>query len=136
MKTRTKISATFLIMVSTSLLIGWNANNTATHDPTPNDIIVTVKYKAQPDKGAHAITALSQLIEKVRQEPHFISIKLHVDPNDETNILLYEEWDDASYYKSDHMNTAHLQDFIANSRNFLAGPPELSFWKTERIFKP
>ena len=46
-----------------------------------------------------------------------------------SNILLYEEWSDEVYYKGDHMNTTHLQKFIGDSRNFLAGPPEISFWK-------
>ena len=44
-----------------------------------------------------------------------------------TNILLYEEWGDESYYNSEHMNTVHLKEFIANSRNFLAGPQKFLF---------
>ena len=135
MKTVTKASAILLLFLSTSLLVGWNLSHTPADNIISNDIIVTVKYKAQPDKGGDAVSGLTQLIEKVRQEPHFISIRLHVDPNDPTNILLYEAWDDADYYGSEHMNTPHLQEFIANSRNFLAGPPEIALWKMEREFK-
>jgi quinol monooxygenase YgiN len=91
-------------------------------------LVVLVKYKAQPGKAAHAIAALKSLIQKVAQEPHYISIKLVVDPSDETNILLCEEWSSEAYYKTDHMNTAHLQQFMGEARAFLAGPPDISFW--------
>ncbi len=94
-----------------------------------NNLTVLVKYKSQPEKQAEVLTALNALILEVKKEPHFVYIKMFVDPADKTNILLYEEWSDEVYYKGDHMNTTHLQKFIGDSRNFLAGPPEISFWK-------
>ena len=93
-----------------------------------NNLTVLVKYKSQPEKQAEVLTALNALILEVKKEPHFVNIKMFVDPADKTNILLYEEWSDEVYYKGDHMNTTHLQKFIGDSRNFLAGPPEISFW--------
>ena len=94
-----------------------------------NNITVLVKYKTQPDKQKDALSALNALILEVKKELHFVNIKLLVDPADKTNILLYEEWSDEAYYKGEHMNTEHLQKFIGDSRNFLAGPPEITFWK-------
>ena len=93
-----------------------------------NNLTVLVKYKSQPEKQAEVLTALNALILEVKKEPHFVNIKMFVDQEDKTNILLYEEWSDEVYYKGDHMNTTHLQKFIGDSRNFLAGPPEISFW--------
>lgn len=94
-----------------------------------NNITVLVKYKTQPDKQKDALSALNALILEVKKELHFVNIKLLVDPADKTNILLYEEWSDEAYYKGEHMNTEHLQKFIGDSRNFLAGPPEITFWE-------
>ena len=94
-----------------------------------NNLTVLVKYKSQPEKQAEVLAALNTLILEVKKEPNFVNIKMFVDPADKTNILLYEEWSDEEYYKGDHMNTTHLQKFIGDSRNFLAGPPEISFWK-------
>lgn len=94
-----------------------------------NNLTVLVKYKSQPEKQAEVLAALNALILEVKKEPNFVNIKMFVDQEDKTNILLYEEWSDEVYYKGDHMNTTHLQKFIGNSRNFLAGPPEISFWK-------
>ncbi len=97
--------------------------------------IVLLKFKAQAGKGKQAVAELTKLIEQVQGEPHFVSIKLHVDPNDNTNILLYEEWEDANYYNGAHMNTPYMKAFQANSVNFLGGPPEITFWKVENTFE-
>ena len=87
---------------------------------TKEHVVVLVKYKTQPSKEKDAINSLTELINKVKKEPHFVKIKLHVDSKDKTNILLYEEWDDETYYNSSHMTTDHLQKFIGDSRNFLS----------------
>ncbi|MGI9547361.1 MAG: putative quinol monooxygenase [Flavobacteriaceae bacterium] len=124
-----------ILLFSTFVLIGCDFSDKHLDNSATNNTIVLVKYKVQPDKGGEAVSELTKLIEKVKQEPHFVNIKLHIDLKDNTNILLYEEWEDLVYYNTEHMNTAHLQEFIANSRNFLAGPPEISLWNVERIFK-
>lgn len=100
-----------------------------------NNIVVIVKYKAQQNKSLDAITGLKTLIEKVKNEDHFVNLRIHVDQNDNSNILLYEEWDDELYYKNQHMKTEHLLKFIADSQKFLAGPPEITFWKVKAIYK-
>ena len=94
-----------------------------------NNLTVLVKYKSQPEKQDEALSALNALILEVKKEPHFVNIKMLVDPADRTNILLCEEWSDEAYYKGAHMNTAHLQKFIGESREILAGPPEITFWE-------
>lgn len=101
----------------------------------PENLVVLVKYKTLSNKSVDAVTSLKKLIEKVKKEDHFISIKLHVDQSDNSNILLYEVWDDEMYYKNQHMKTDHLKNFIVESQSFLAGPPETSFWKINAIYK-
>lgn len=99
------------------------------------NVIVLVKYKTQPNKSIDAITALKELIEEFKKEDHFVSIKLHVDQNDNSNIMLYEEWEDELYYKNEHMETEHLQDFMTESREFLTGQPEISYWKLNAVYE-
>ena len=103
-------------------------------DPT-NNIIVIVKYKTQPNKSVDAVTGIKKLIEEVRHEDHFVNLRLHADQKDNSNILLYEEWDDELYYKNQHMKTKHLQEFIVESQAFLAGPPEITFWKINAVYE-
>lgn len=130
MKTKNQLPKFALIIIACILIACGKENHPS------SDIVVLVKYKAQPSKEADAVAELTKLIEQVKQEPHYVSIRLHVDTNDKTNILLYEKWNDESYYNSEHMETAHLQKFIKDSRNFLAGPPEISFWQMEKEFNP
>ena len=95
------------------------------------NLVVLVKYKTQPGKDSLALSSLKSLIAKVKKEPHYVNIIIHVDPMDKSNILLYEQWADEAYYKGEHMKTAHLQQFMIDARSFLGGPPEITVWKIE-----
>ena len=122
-----KIFLSFLVL--TVFLFSYAQDKSESFAKENNNLTVLVKYKTQPDKQDAALSSLNALILEVKKEPHFVNIKMLVDPADKTNILLYEEWSDASYYKGDHMNTAHLQKFMGEARSFLAGPPDITFWK-------
>ncbi|TXE07412.1 hypothetical protein ES711_11640 [Gelidibacter salicanalis] len=135
MKARFVLSVKLMLLSSVVLLMGCNANTKPTDSGNEDHMVVLVSYKSQPNKEAQTYNELTKLVERVKNEPHFISIRLHVNAKDSANILLYEEWDDANYYQTEHMQTDHLQQFIADSRNFLNGPPEISFWKLEKNFK-
>ena len=97
-------------------------------------MVVLVKYKALPGKSEEAIAGLTTLIEKVLEEPYFVSIRMHVDPKDQDNIFLYEEWKNGDYYNGEHRITAHLMEFKQKSSEFLAGPPEITQWETVKVF--
>ena len=91
---------TLFLATTTLFLIGWFPSSVGSETITKSNAIVLIKFKAQPEKGAQTVSELTKLLEQVRKEPNFVSIKMHVDPNDDTNVLLYEEWEDASY--ADH----------------------------------
>lgn len=116
------LSLVFALIVPGIILNAQNEKN----------LIVLVKYKTQPGKETQALTTLNALIDLVEKEPNYVKIVVHVDPSDKTNVLLYEEWSDEGYYKGDHMQTPHLQKFIKDSPVFLAGPPEISFWRIQK----
>ncbi len=135
MKTIKSLVAILVLATSTLVLVGWYPSEMKSDIEDEQNIIVVLKFKAQPDQSVLAVSEFNTLLEKVKEEPNFVSIKLHVDPADNTNILLYEEWEDVSYYNNEHMNTSHLQEFMANSENFLTGPPEITFWEVKNVFK-
>jgi quinol monooxygenase YgiN len=121
---------TFIYFVLLSaLIISCKEQNIMLENSDYNNLYVMVKYKPKPEKQNEALSELNSLILEVKKEPNFVNIKVLVDPEDKTNILLFEEWSDEAYYKGEHMKTPHLQKFIGDSRNFLAGPPDISFWK-------
>src|SRR5690606_17231182 len=97
-------------------------------------VYVLITYRAQPNKSVDAVNALRRLLEDVKKEDHFVSIDLHVDQANNANIMLFERWNDEGYYRNQHMQTRHMKDFIVNSREFLAGPPTISYWKLHESF--
>ena len=99
------------------------------YSQTNDNVIVLVKYKTQPGKDSTALVELKTLIDIVKKEPYYVNIIVHVDLNDKSNILLYEQWSNEAYYNGDHLKTKHLKQFMINSRAFLAGPPEITFWR-------
>lgn len=124
-----------ILSVLTVILISCQNNQQGTLDvENSQNLIVLVKYKTLPSMSEDAIAGLTKLIEAVKKEPDFVNITLHIDPKDDSNILLYEEWSNEAYYNGDHMNTNHLQSFMEDSRAYLAGPPEISQWRIEKTF--
>ena len=130
-----KLVGILILVVSTQFLIGCDHYENNSDTESNENTIVVLNFKAQTGKGEAAVSGLKDLFAKVKDEPNFVSIKLHVDPNDDTNIMLYEEWEDLTYYQTEHMNTAHLKEFMVNSSDFLTGPPEVTFWKLENVYK-
>jgi quinol monooxygenase YgiN len=131
---RLTLTTILLTAAITFLFTGCEKEKTASFDDGKNDLFVLVKYKTQPGKHEEALTALNTLILEVKKEPNFVNIKMFVDPADQTNILLYEQWTDEAYYKGEHMNTPHLQKFMGDAREFLAGPPDISSWKLSQNY--
>ena len=101
---------------------------TSGYSQTNKNIIVLVKYKTQPGKDSLGLIGLKKLVQQVKKEPNYIEITIHIDPVDKSNILSYEKWSNEDYYKGEHLKTSHLQQFMTDSRSFLAGPPEITFW--------
>jgi len=100
-------------------------------------ITVLVAYRAQSGLADVAVGELTDLIATVvLTEPHCRGIRLYQDPADPTRILLYEQWTDQAVYLGTHMQTPHLTSFIERARGFLAGPPEISFWKLQAENRP
>ena len=135
MKVYNRLTSFSVFIVLALVLIGWESSDYRSNRNSEKTITVLLKFKAQPEKGERAVSEFVKLLDKVKKEPHFVAIKLHVDPEDNTNILLYETWGDQAYYTTEHMNTTHLQAFMEESKNFLTGPPDVSFWKVENVFK-
>ena len=115
-------------LIFSLLFILAGSNFTSAFGQANKNLIVLVKYKTQPGKDSLALVGLNNLIAKVKKEPYYVNILVHIDPVDKSNILLYEEWSNENYYKGEHLKTEHLQKFMVESRAFLAGPPEITFW--------
>lgn len=56
-------------------------------------------------------------------------IWLHKDTATPEKFLLMEHWTSEEAYAGPHMRTPHLTAFVGRAFEFLAGPPEITFWR-------
>ena len=94
----------------------------------PN-IVVMVRYIAQPGKASDAMTSVRDLVAIVlASEPACSGIEILQDLDQPELITLIERWPDRSTFLGPHMQQPHIQSFIQSAGTFLAGPPDISFY--------
>lgn len=95
-----------------------------------NDISVMVSYRVLPGHVPAALGAISSLVSTVlATEPSCKGIEILQDASDQTRITLLERWPSQQEFLGPHMQQPHIQGFIREAGAFLAGPPEISFWR-------
>lgn len=95
-------------------------------------VTVLVRYRLLPDRIDQAMQDIMQLTSTVvAEESDCLGIEVLQDVDDPTLVTLVERWTSREIYEGPHMQTEHLQSFIARARDNFAGPPEISFWNTE-----
>ncbi len=91
---------------------------------------VVITYRALPGKADVARDALAALIETVvAEEPACRGIQLFQGNGDPHLLLLTEQWDSEAAYSGPHLLTPHILAFRERAAGFLAGPPEITYWK-------
>ena len=92
-------------------------------------IIVVVKYRVQPGQEELAMGELRALVATVLSlEPDCQGITILQHSTELTAIMLIEQWTDQATFLGPHMQQPHIQGFIQRAGDFLAGPPDISFW--------
>ena len=94
------------------------------------DVTVAIRYEARPGKADTAVRELTNLINTVvKEEPACRGIWLHQDTGTPEKLLLVEHWTSQEAYTGPHMQTPHITAFVRRAFEFLAGPPEITFWR-------
>ena len=95
-----------------------------------NDIAVMVSYRVLPGYAPAALSAIASLVSTVlATEPTCKGIEILQDASDQTRVTLLERWPSQQEFLGPHMQQPHIQGFIRDASAFLAGPPEISFWR-------
>ena len=99
-------------------------------NPHGTGVTVVIAYQAQAGHSEAARNELTTLITKVvTAEPDCRGIRLLQDTTASDRLLLIEEWASEAAFTGPHMTTPHLQAFMQRAPGFLAGPPEIRFWR-------
>ena len=95
-----------------------------------NDTTVLVSYRLRPDQVPAALSAIASLVSTVlTNEPSCRGIEILQDDSDETRVTLLERWTSREEFLGPHMQQPHIKAFMSEAGSFLAGPPEISFWR-------
>lgn len=87
------------------------------------------QHRLLPDRIDQAKRDIIQLTRTVMaKEPDCLGIEVLQDVDNPTRITLVERWASREAYEGPHMQTEHLQSFIARAKDNLAGPPDISYW--------
>jgi quinol monooxygenase YgiN len=93
-------------------------------------VVVVITYQTLPGKSGEARRELASLIaEVVAREPDCLAIRMHQDSDDETRLMLYEEWTSREAFAGPHMQTPHITRFINRAPAFFAGAPATVYWQ-------
>ncbi|MDY0023032.1 putative quinol monooxygenase [Arenimonas caeni] len=92
--------------------------------------LVLVAYRAQPGQVETARSEITALVQAVlAAEPECGGIQIVQDTADPSLFTLLERWPSAEVFLGPHMQQPHIQAFIRKAGAFLAGPPDISFWR-------
>lgn len=99
-----------------------------------NATTVLIRYQALPDQAATARAEIAALVATVlASEPDCGGITMLQDAADPSRFTLIERWPSREVFLGQHMQQPHIQAFIQAAGDFLAGPPEISFWSPVHV---
>lgn len=91
---------------------------------------VIIRYQALPGCEAMALRELTDLVSVVRAaEPDCTGITIVESVDEPGRIVLLETWTSREAYAGPHLQTPHIQAFKARAGSFMAGPPEITYWR-------
>lgn len=92
--------------------------------------VAIVRYSAIADQVDTALQEIAALVATVRSaEPECSGITMIQNTSDPTQMTLMEHWPSEELFLGPHMQQPHIQAFIQAASAFLAGPPDISFWR-------
>ena len=82
-------------------------------------LTIVAHITAEPDAVEPIRAALETLIAPTRAEAGCLQYDLHQDDQDPRHFLFFENWESRELWQ-DHMNSPHLQAFVAATEGQLA----------------
>jgi quinol monooxygenase YgiN len=95
-------------------------------------VALTVSLRLQPGAQPEALRLLRPVLDAMRHEPSFINCVLHRDPEDPTQLMLYETWADLDDLRTVQMRRPYRTAYEARLPALLAAPREARLWQPLR----
>ena len=94
-------------------------------------IVMHAELPVDPDSHEEAVSLVTELAERSRQEPGVIEYRAATDIEDGTTIRVLERYEDEDALE-DHMASDHFGAFQSSVTGVLAGAPSLRRFDVER----
>ncbi|MEM9508199.1 MAG: putative quinol monooxygenase [Cyanobacteria bacterium P01_E01_bin.35] len=99
-------------------------------------VILLVQLQAKADQVEQLKKETLSVIPQVLKEWACVSIKLHQNPDDLTQLMLYETWADRDFLLSDeHKNSPYMTAYFQNIESLLAEPAQWTIWESIGVQK-
>lgn len=93
-------------------------------------VILLVQLKAKANKVDRLKQETLAVMPHVLKEWACVSLKLHENADDPTQLMLYETWADKDFLLSDeHKKSPYLTTYFQNIEPLLAEPMQMTIWK-------
>ncbi|MBW6421373.1 antibiotic biosynthesis monooxygenase [Rhizobium sp. XQZ8] len=91
-----------------------------------------IRFHIRAEQRSRFMTLLNGILDAMRHEPMFHNAMLHVDPQDENQMMLYETWEDHDDVLNVQINRPYRETWHAALPDLLAKEREISIWHPVR----
>jgi len=116
-----------IILTVLFFLMSTGCDNTVCKDVDKQITLIAI-IKAKAGKEEAVKRELTNLLAPTRKEAGCLNYNMHIDPQDNSRFMFYENWECQSVL-DDHLNSPHIQAFIGKTDELLAEPIEMSSWE-------
>lgn len=101
--------------------------NTEISKISENQISLAVIVKAKDGREEELKKALIALVGPTRKEEGCINYTFHIDPNDKSRFMFYENWESKKLLDA-HLNAPHIKAFGEKAGELVANTLDLTNW--------
>lgn len=95
-------------------------------------VTYVIGFHVRPNQHGRFMTLLDNVLDAMRQEPMFHNAMLHVDPQDDNHMMLYETWEDHDDVLNVQIKRPYRDAWHAALPELLVKEREISMWHAVR----
>lgn len=91
-----------------------------------------IRFQVRPEQRERFLTLLNGVLDATRHEPMFHNAMLHVDPQDQNHMMLYETWEDHNDVLNVQIHRPYRDAWHAALPELLVKERDISMWHAVR----
>lgn len=95
-------------------------------------IIIAGTVPIDPTKKADALKLMKAMYEASEREQGCISYRFYLNPWDESQVMVFEEWESAEALEA-HFRAEHMEAFRKQLPNYVTGPMQIKRYEVSSV---